>query len=138
MEKDNKASPPNPLLDRVQCHESAGKPRCAPGLVDVQRIRPMRANKPTAPFNPISAPTMTPGAADFPELPGFAAPAPVALLPALVLVAAVVLAAAAELVLAGTSSALRVPHAMQSCEPGFWIRQAAKRAWHSSESQVLA
>lgn len=77
----------------------------------------MAASRPTTPLMPISAPIRTfPPLLGFPELP---AAIGLVVLPAPEDVEAAVLAAAMELVLVGTSSALRVPHWMQVSEPGF-------------------
>lgn len=88
----------------------------------------MAASNAASPLTPISALTrMLPPLEGGPEL---LAPVGLVVLPSADDVAAAVLVAAAELVLAGTSVALRVPHVMQASEPGFWIRHAAKRSWH--------
>lgn len=68
-------------------------------------------------MTPISAPNKT--LPPFEGLPELAVPVALVVLPEADDVDAAVLAAAEELVLAGTSSALRVPHWAQLWDPGF-------------------
>lgn len=80
--------------------------------VNAQSTKPMAASSPTTPLTPISVAIRTlPLLFAFPEL---AAPVGLVVLPEVDDVAAPVLDAAMELVLVGTSSALRVPHWMQA------------------------